>query len=100
MPEWEWGRHVLEELKRLNGCYEKLDGDFDEKIDKLRTEFSTQITNLRTDFNTKYDALNLAILKLSNENSELKVKAGIWGGLGAAIPVAIGLLIYLMNRKP
>lgn len=40
------------------------------------------------------------ILRLNSiENSivELKVKSGVWGMLGGAIPVAIGLAIYLVK---
>lgn len=32
----EWSKYVLEELKRLNNCYEKLD----EKMDKFNTRLT------------------------------------------------------------
>ena len=63
----EWGRHVLQELVRLNGEYEKLR----EGQSRLLVEISM-----------------------------LKVKSGIWGMVGAAVPVAVLLAIQFLKAKP
>jgi len=62
----EWSHHVLKELKRLNDWIASVDG----KLDKFQLEMVREIT-------------------------ALKVKAGIWGLVGGAIPVAIGIAIWL-----
>lgn len=36
--------------------------------------------------------------KIRVEIAVLKVKAGIWGLLGGAIPVGVGLLVYLLKE--
>ena len=66
----EWSKHVLAELKRLSDSYDKLDSKFDEQFNKLSVEIA-----------------------------KLKVKAGVWGMLGGALPVVIGLLIWLLQSK-
>lgn len=38
------------------------------------------------------------ITNLKIEQTKLKIKAGVWGALGAAIPVILGLLIFLLRR--
>lgn len=60
----EWSKYVLEELKRINGCYVEID----KKVDKISIDIAT-----------------------------LKVKAGIWGLIGGAVPVLIGFGILLLK---
>ena len=62
----EWSRHVLKELERLNECYEDLAKEFHEYRIKSAENFAT-----------------------------LKVKAGLWGALAGAVPVALGMLYAL-----
>lgn len=67
--EWEKiGSHILMELKRLN---------------KTCHEMTEQIANIHKD-----DIPNLKI-----EVAMLKVKAGIWGLMGGAIPLVITILL-------
>lgn len=37
------------------------------------------------------------ITKLKVEQAVLKVKSGIWGAIGALIPIIVALLIYLVR---
>lgn len=64
----EWSRHVLAELKRLSDGQDR----YQEKTD-------------------------LAFMELKVEIAKLKVKSGIWGLMGGAIPVGIGLLVWLLQ---
>ena len=64
----EWSRHVLAELKRLSDGQDK----YQEKTDA-------------------------AFLDLKVEIAKLKVKSGLWGLAGGAIPVAVGFLAYFLK---
>jgi hypothetical protein len=64
----EWSRHVLRELERINQQGEKL---------------HDEVADLRQD---------LAVVR-----TELRLKAGIWGAIGAAIPVIVMLAIQLLK---
>jgi len=69
----EWSRHVLAELVRLDQCYKEIRED-SEKRDKERVK---------------------EVVCLKTEMAALQVKAGLWGAVGAAIPI-IGYL--LLNK--
>jgi hypothetical protein len=64
----EWSKYVLKELERLNDNYEALQKDFTQQIQEVKIEIAT-----------------------------LKVKAGVWGLIAGAIPVAIALIIYILK---
>jgi len=69
--EWEqWSVYVLKELERLNDCYSSLDT----KVNKISTDIAT--------------------LK-----SEVRMKGGVWGALGAMVPICIILLIWLVKEN-
>jgi len=65
----EWQHHVLAEIRRLSS-----------NVDKLN------------------ESVQCHREKTAGEISALKVKAGIWGGIGGMIPAAIALFWYLINR--
>jgi hypothetical protein len=67
----EWAKYILETLKELK---EKGDGR-DEKINKLLVDIN--------------------ILK-----TKMTMRAALSGALASAIPVAIGLIIWLITRNP
>lgn len=69
----EWSRHVLAELERLNNCYESIKKD----VSELRSE-------------------NLSKLKV--EIAKLKVRAGVWGVMGGAIPILIALSLWVLTK--
>ena len=66
----EWSRHVLAELKRLSDKSDQLDRKLDDRLTQLAVEIA-----------------------------KLKVKASIWGMLGGALPVLIGLLVWLLETR-
>lgn len=72
----QWAVYVLKELERLNGNYEA-----------LRVEFSTVRTEIQKEISTVH-----------TEIATLKARAGLWGAVGAAIPVLLMLAIQLMLR--
>jgi len=45
-----------------------------------------------------YEELNKQCTRVNIEMNILKVKAGIWGLIGAAIPVVIGLAVLYMKH--
>ena len=47
--------------------------------------------------NANYETLREEVGKIHTEIATLKVKAGMWGAVGAAIPVLALLLIQLMR---
>ena len=65
----EWQRHVLAELKRLSRNFEGLSKEFSD----LEVETARDL-------------------------AALKVKAGLWGALGAAIPSAIAIIYMIMSN--
>jgi len=44
-----------------------------------------------------YEKLDARMDKMSNEITSLKVKSGVWGLIGGAIPVAIGIGVWLIR---
>ena len=70
----EWSRHVLAELRRLNDSLAVVD----DKIDKIKDEH---------------------ISPVKVEIAMLKVKAGVWGLIGGAIPVVMMVLLELLKSK-
>ena len=69
----EYQRLVLSELKRLD----------------------TDLHSLRFD---EIRALRVQLAQLSTALEVQKVKIGIWGALGASIPVGISLVVQWMSR--
>lgn len=63
----EWSKYVLKELERLNEAEEHIKKD----ISKIKISLATLET-------------------------EMKLKAGIWGTIGAAIPITILLVTRLL----
>jgi len=48
--------------------------------------------------NECYDKLDIKTNKLFTEIATLKVKSGVWGLIGGAIPVGIGLVILIIRK--
>ena len=72
--DWgKWSKYVLLTIERL-----------DEEIHELR-------------FNDVAEIL-VTVNKIHVEIGKLQVKAGVWGLLGGAIPVVIGLGIWLLTK--
>lgn len=54
--------------------------------------------NERTWIESHFDALRREVVKVQIDIATLKVKAGIWGLIGGAIPVVITIAIYLLVK--
>jgi len=81
----EWKNHIRLELKRLSqgqkemlACQADIQAELPQKADALQLE--------------RHKADTAAQL------SALKVRAGIWGALGASIPATVAILYALANR--
>jgi len=68
-----WSEHVLYQIEHQAACHDELD----KKVDKMDVAFNVEIAKLKT---------------------ELRLKAGIWGLIAGAIPVAIALLVLLVSK--
>jgi hypothetical protein len=71
------------ELKRLNHTVEGVD----DKLDKMKEDFDDKIERMKEDH----------ITPLKVEIAMLKVKSGMWGLVGGAIPVILMVLIELLK---
>ena len=60
-----WARHILEELKRLDTCF---------------------------------DEVRQLQMQIRLEQARLQVKSGVWGALGASIPILIATLIWALTK--
>ena len=80
----EWSKHVLMELKRLNRTVQAVDEKIDNKIDSLDIKIN--------------DIKDNVITPLKVELAMLKVKSGIWGLIGGAIPVILLVLVEILKK--
>ena len=46
-----------------------------------------------------YQRISDDITLIKVEIAQLKVKSGMWGAIGACIPIGIGILIYLLKSQ-
>lgn len=68
--DWtHYSMHILNELDRLN---------------KQQEELANQVTNLR--------------IQISQIDTAFKIKSGIWGLMGGAVPVIVSLLIWMFRN--
>lgn len=49
--------------------------------------------------NVCYERINVRVDEINSEIIRLKVKSGIWGLIGGAIPVVVATLWILLGRK-
>ena len=78
--EGDWGEYrrlILQELQRLHEGI----ADVKSQISLLN---SMEISNLKS---------RIAVME-----TEIKIKSGIWGALGAIIPVAIGIIWNIVHK--
>jgi len=61
------------------------------------TEYRRLVLKELEDLNTAVDSVRAEQTKIREEIATLKVKSGIWGLIGGAIPVAIGLALWLLK---
>jgi hypothetical protein len=88
-PSDEWlvdAKHVLAELARHGKNIEFIRK---EQV-ALRMDFLKGLSGIREDFQA-------SIRKMEVELAMLKVKSGVWGLIGGAIPVAVALLVYFLT---
>lgn len=83
----EWARHVLIELERANAFIEAAPGRFQD----LRTDFEARLSTLREEHRKEISGLWMEIVSL-------KLKSGMWGAVGALIPILIALVVYYATK--
>lgn len=71
----EWSRYVLKEIEHSREASESLR----KEVSALRTDFATQSVEIHTELAT------------------LRTKAGLWGAMGAAVPVLLMIAIQLLS---
>lgn len=92
----EWARHVLLELERLNTStatvaqqIQDYRTDVEHKMNLTRQEIQSSISGNR-------DAFSKDVNDLKVELAMLKVKAGMWGAVGSAIPILVTIMVALL----
>ncbi len=61
-------------------------------------EWSKYVLKELERLNEYHDSIDKAQQKIVVEIAMLKVKSGVWGAIGGAIPVVIGLAILYMKK--
>lgn len=84
----EWSRFVLKELERLN--------DKMEDLGKEQAQGRNLLAELKR-LNQKVGELGEKQAQIRTEIATLKVKSGLWGAAGAAVPVALMLVYDLLK---
>jgi len=93
--DWNsWANHVLIGMEDLQKSVRKNCVDTLEQKDKVIERIEAVKDGLSKDISITRDLLSKDILSIRDDVTALKIKAGVWGALGGAIPVAIGLLIW------
>lgn len=62
------------------------------------SDWSKHVLLELTRLNTCYEGLRKDVDSISRELAALRVKSGLWGMLGAAIPVSLGILVYWLKN--
>ena len=63
------------------------------------TEWGNHVLRELERLNDCANDLALEIGKLKVENAILKIKSGIWGAIGALIPILITYILWLLTKK-
>lgn len=91
----EWARYILETLRSL-----------DRRIVSLRTDMGGGDAEGRDDMaackgrcDAALHALQASIVEIRIELAVLKVKAGVWGLIGASIPVVAAAIVFLLQKN-
>jgi len=89
----EWRRHVLKELQRLAAAQEEML--------KGQSAIQAQLVGKcdRAALEEQKIELERHKTTTASEFAALKVKAGIWGVIGAGIPTAVWILYELVSRS-
>lgn len=61
------------------------------------TEYRKLVLKELEDLNKGYSDLRKEVGKLREDIATLKVKSGVWGMIGGAIPVAIGIIVWFLK---
>lgn len=62
------------------------------------TEWSRYVLKELERLSKAYEGIRADVMLIRTELATLKVRAGIWGAIGAAIPIAIVLLIQTLGK--
>jgi len=62
------------------------------------TEWSKYVLKTLEETNEDVKVIRQDVSKLFTEIAMLKVKAGIWGAMGGAIPVVVLLLVWMVKN--
>ena len=60
-------------------------------------EYRALVLHELENLNKAVDALEVERINVREEIAKLKVKSGIWGMIGGAIPVLIGIALWLLK---
>lgn len=61
-------------------------------------EWSNYVLKELERLNDCYDKLDSSVQNIHTEIAMLKVKSGVWGAVGGAIPIGIGLAVWFIKQ--
>ena len=95
----EWS---LALISRADRCDDVIGAAF-KKIEDNRDEASTRISKVKEDLVDKIaegqKELQGELTTIKVELAMIKTQMALWGGLGAAIPVLLGILYEILSKK-
>lgn len=100
----EWARHVLAELKRSSDTMATVCT----RMDDQRTATDLKLTQMRLELQRDLEVFRTGATKdiseLKTQIALLKLKAGVWGAIGACIPIItsllVAMLVYFVTKGP
>lgn len=90
-----WFDSIIDEIKRMHVVIDKLVNATNAlplDLEKYKADLVEKITTTEKELTEK---ITDAVLDISKEISALKVKSGVWGGVGAATVI---LITYLFKK--
>lgn len=113
----EWSKVVLNELERLTESNNKLANEMQEfkievakeiaskkevdlireEITKSSLEHTKEINSVKGDLESKFSKINnYQSIQIAKLETELKIKAGVWGAVGSLLGVVIMVAISML----
>lgn len=90
MEQTSWEAYSKLVLKKLED-HDNADGLLLSKIETLKDDTNNGFSQISKE-NLIFQA------EMKSDIRELKVKSGVWGAIGAMIPIAVGLIIWIIKE--
>jgi len=95
----EYKKLVLSEISRIADYTKETRDVMDQHYRNTRQEAMNNYTDITTRINDLEIRLLEKINLIDKKVVALQVKAGVWGLVGGAIPVSIGILVWIFQSR-